>query len=274
MKISSLRTLAHFWRPLCLVALASLSGTLFPQISTAQTVAPTIPRPATSGEQARPPLPIFANGEHELKPGETQSFRIQLKTGQFLHALIEQKDIDVVVAFYDPNGKLVDETDSPNDRWDTEAVLLVADSSGDYRIDVRSTNSRASAGRYEIKILALREATAIDRDHAAAERAYDEGRKLKAQPTATAKRAAIDRFLTAAPLFKDADDSYRQALTLFLIGSTYAQLNQFREALPYFDQTAVLARALGDHRLEAGTETFLGGMRDILGDIGSALDHY
>lgn len=274
MKISSLRSIADFWRPLCLLTLASLSGTLLPQISTAQTVAPTIPRPPTSAEQATPILPIFANGEHELKPGETQSFRIQLNTGQFLHVLIEQKDIDVVVAAYDPKGKLVEETDSPNDRWDSEAILLVADVSGEYRIDVRSTNSRASAGGYEIKILALREATAIDREHAAAEGAFDEGRKLRAHSTATAKRAALERFLIAAPLFKKADDSYRQGLTLFSIGITYAQLNQFREALPYFDQTAALARALGDQRLEAGTETFLGGMRDILGDIGSALDHY
>ena len=177
----------------------------------------------------------------------------------------------MLVSLYGPDGTQVGETDSPNDRWDSESILLVADTSGDYRIDVRSTNSRASAGRYEIKIVSLREATAIDRGHVAAERAFDEGRRLRAQSTATAKRAALEKYLTAVPLFKTAGDTYRQALTLLSIGIAYAQLNEFRPALPYFEDTAALARTIGDRRLEAGTETFLGGMRDILGDIGLAL---
>jgi CHAT domain-containing protein len=122
--------------------------------------------------------------------------------------------------------------------------------------------------------MALREATGIDRDHATAELAFAEGRKLRTQPTATAKRAAIDKYLSAAPLFKNAGDTYRQALTLLSIGIAYAQLNEFRRSLPYFDETIELARSLGDLRLEAGTETFLGGMRDILGDIEQALNHY
>ena len=267
MEITSLHRVAPSHRPqlisaiLCSVLLLSQavrSQTAIPQASTTQTTS----------------LLILSNGEHQLKAGETQSFRIHLMAGQFLHALIEQKDIDVVVASYGPNGKQVGESDSPNDRWGFESILLVADISGDYRIDVRSANSRASDGRYKIKIMALREATDIDKDHAAAEIAFAEARKLRVQSTATAKRAAIDKYLSAVPLFKNAGDTYRQALSLLLIGSAYAQLNEYRRALPYFDETVVLARSLGDLRVEAGTETFLGGMRDILGDIGPALDHY
>jgi CHAT domain-containing protein/Tfp pilus assembly protein PilF len=274
-KTSSLRRSADFCRPLCQLRAAILGGILLlSPPATAQTAATTAPPLAISAQQTTPTLPTFENGEHQLKPGETQSFRIQLMAGQFLHALIVQKDIDVAVVSYGPDGTQVGETDSPNDRWESESVLIVADTSGDHRIDVRSTNSRASAGRYEINIMALREATAIDRGHAAAARAFAEGRKLRAQPTATAKRAAIDKYLEAAPLFKSAGDRYGHALTLLSIGIGYAQLNEFRRALPYFDETVASARELGDRRLEAGTETFLGGMRDILGDMGPALDHY
>jgi CHAT domain-containing protein/tetratricopeptide (TPR) repeat protein len=271
MKIDLLRRVATLQRP---QLISAILGSLLLLSHTARSQTTTPPVPPQARTEQTTSLPPLSNGAYRLKAGETQSFRIHLTAGQFLHVLIEQKDIDVVVASYDPNGKLVDETDSPNDRWDSESILLVADTSGDYRIDVRSTNSRASAGRYEIKIMALREATAVDRGHAAAERAFDEARKLRAQSAAPAKRAAIDKYLTAAPLFKNAGDSYRQALTLLSIGIAYAQLNEFRRALPYFDETVGLARALGDRRLEAGTETFLGGMRDILGDMGAALDHY
>jgi CHAT domain-containing protein len=247
---------------------------LLVQTAAGQTTGSTVTGQSTGTQQSITSLPTLSDGTYPLKAGETQSFRIHLTAGQFLHALVEQRDIDVLVVLYGPDGKQVGEIDSPNDRWDSEPILLVADTSGDYRIDVRSTNSRASAGRYEIKIVFLREATAIDRDHVTAQRAFEEGRRLRAQSTATAKRAAIEKYLTAVPLFKTAGDTYRQALTLFSIGSAYAQLNEFRQALPYFENTAALARALGDRRLEAGTETFLGGMSDILGDIGLALDHY
>ena len=274
MKINLLRTRAHFWRPLCLVTFASLSSILFPQISMAQTTGPTIARPATIAEPATPTLRIFENGEYDLKQGESQSFRIQLIAGQFLHAVIEQREIDVALVSYDPNGKQVGECDSPNDRWDSETILIVANVSGEYRIDVSSTNSKASAGSYQIKIMALRETTAVDRDHAAAQQIFSEGRKLRAQSTATAKRAAIDKYLTAVPLFKNANDGYRQALTLLSIGIAYAQLNEFRKALVFFDETLALARTLGNRRLEGQTETFEGGMRDILGDLDSALNHY
>jgi CHAT domain-containing protein len=263
-----------FQRGLQLIA-AILAGTLlFVQTAAGQgAVAPVTSSPGRT-PQSTTSLPKLANGTYQLKAGETQSFQIKLTAGQFLYALVEQIDIDVLVASIGPDGKQVSEMDSPNDRRGSESILLVADVSGDYRIDVRSLNNRASAGQYEIKIIALREATEIDRNHAAAGRAFDEARKLRAQSVAASKRAAIDKSLTAVPLFKNAGDTYRQALSVLSIGSAYAQLNEFRRSLSYFDETVRLARSFGDLRLEAGAETFLGGMRDVLGDISQALNHY
>jgi CHAT domain-containing protein len=247
---------------------------LLVQTAVGQTTGSTVTGQSTGTQQSITSLPTLSNGTHQLKAGETQSFRIPLAVGQFLNAVVEQKDIDVVVVSFDPNGKQIGEMDSPNDRWGSESVVLVAAVAGDYRVDVRSTNSKASAGQYDVKIVALREATAIDRDHAVAQRTYDEARKLKAQSEASAKRAAIEKYLTAVPQFKNAGDQYRQALTLLSIGSAYYQLNEFRLAIPYFDETVSLARSFGDLRLAAGAETFLGGMRDFLGDIGQAISHY
>lgn len=219
-------------------------------------------------------LPALSAIERELKGGETHSFRIVLSSGQFLHAIVEQKDIDVVTATFAPDGKQLTESDSPNDRWGTEPILLVAAMSGEYRVDVRSPNSKAPTGQYRIQIIASREATAIDKGHAAAQIAFDEGRKLRAQQTAAAKRAAIEKYEQALPLFQAAGDTYRQALTSLSIGVAYYPLNEFRKALDSFSQTLSLAVSIGDRRLEAGTETWMGGMLDVLGDVVKALDHY
>ena len=219
-------------------------------------------------------LPALAPVERELKGGETQSFRIVLAANQFLHALVEQKDIDVMTAVFGPDGKQLGETNSPNDRWGTEPVLLVASVPGEYRVDVRSANNKAQPGRFEIKIIALREATTVDKGHAAAQAAFDEARKLRALQTAASRRAAIEKCEQALPLFEAAGDTYRRALTLMAIGLAYYPLNEFRKALDYFNQTLAISVALGDKRLEAGTETFVGGMLDIIGDVGKALEHY
>src|SRR5215475_9915263 len=80
----------------------------------------------------------FSAGERELKGGETHSYQINLAAGQFFSALIDQKDIDVVVTVFGPDGKKVSETDSPN-LWDPEPVLILAENAGDYRVEVSSS---------------------------------------------------------------------------------------------------------------------------------------
>src|SRR5262245_28116747 len=83
---------------------------------------------AQQQDPANPPL--LANIERELKGGETHSYRVSLKAEQFLHADVEQKGIDLIVAVFGPDGKQITESDSPNDRWGPEPVLLIAENSG------------------------------------------------------------------------------------------------------------------------------------------------
>jgi CHAT domain-containing protein len=224
--------------------------------------------------QTKKDLPQLDSAEHELKGGETESYRVSLTAGQFLHAIVEQNGIDVIAAAFAPDGKQLSYCDSPNDTWGSESVLLVAPESGEYRFDVSSPNSKAPAGRYQIKVVALREATVVDRGHAAALTAFGAGNKLRALQNAAAKRAAIEKYGEALPLFRAAGDSYREGMTWQSIGAAYYPLNEFRKALDCFNHAVELARSVGDRRFESGTETWIAGMLDILGDVGKALDHY
>jgi CHAT domain-containing protein/tetratricopeptide (TPR) repeat protein len=266
------------------VALLSASLTasllfLYGQSITVQASPPIVisrPQVATneSLQQDANDLPLLSPVERELKGGETHSYRVNLASGQFLYALVEQKGVDVEVALFAPDGHQLSVADSPNDLWGPEPVLLVAETPGDYRVEVRAPNSKAPAGRYEIKPFTVREATSADRVHVTAERLFDEGRKLRAGQTAAERRASIEKYEQALPLFGAAGDSYRQALTHLSIGFAYAQLSEYRSAVNYGNESLSLARALDEHRLEAAIETFLGAMHDALGDVKEGLEHF
>ena len=219
-------------------------------------------------------LPIFSAQERELKGGETHSYRLTLAAGQFLYALVEQKEIDVSVNLVSPDGKQIGETDSPNDRWGTEPVLLVADKSGDYRIDVHSPNSKVAPGRYEITIVRLREATADDRNLARAQRVFEEAEKLGSEAKAASKSASLEKYQQAFQLFGANGETYRQALTLRAMIVRFVELNDYRNLLKYSKEALSLAQRLNDRRLEGSLETFIGGASDFLGDVKEALAHY
>ena len=219
-------------------------------------------------------LPALSAVTRELKGGETHSYRITLTSGQFLHATVEQLNLDLVTAVFAPDGKQLTESDSPNDLWGFEPIIVVAPTSGEYRVDIKSPYNQAPAGRYSIKIVAVREASEIDKNHAAAQLLFDEARKLRSQQGAPPKQAAIEKYQQAAPLFEAAGNTYRQALTLLSIGNTYYRLNDIPKALEFFKQTLAVSAALQDPRLEAGTYNWAGGMLDILGDVNTALDYF
>ncbi|HEX5964903.1 MAG TPA: CHAT domain-containing protein [Pyrinomonadaceae bacterium] len=225
-------------------------------------------------QEASKQVPRLADGRYALKGGESHSYSINLSAGQFLHATIEQQGIDVSVSLLKPDGSQISVSDSPNDRFGTEPALLIADLPGEYRIEVRAPNARASAAHYQIKIVALREATAADKQHVTAQRAFDAAQKLRPQPAATAKREAIAKYQEAIPLFQAAGDSYRQTLSLHTIGIAYLQLNEPRNALRYFEEALASAQKIEDQRLEAQIETFLGGTLDVLGEISKSNAHF
>ena len=229
---------------------------------------------STAAQETRPEPTVLAGGRHAIKGGESHSYVIDLSAGQFLYAVVDQQGIDITVSLFKPDGSQISVSDSPNDRFGTEPVLLVAAAPGRYRVDVRAPNVRASSAHYEIAMKALREATAVDKQHVLAQRTFDEAQKLRSQSDATAKRAAIGKFREALPLFQSAGDPYRQLLALQAIGLTHFQLNEFRTTLGYVEEAIALAQKIGGVRVEAPIETLLGGTYEMLGDIPKSHQHF
>lgn len=125
--------------------------------------------PAAQNDKDTPALEPGKPIERELTGDQTHSYSIMLAANQFLHVVVEQKGIDVVIALFAPDGKKIAEVDSPNGPLGPEPISALAEAAGNYRLEVRSLEAKAKAGRYQAKVEELRAATVQDRGRIAAQ---------------------------------------------------------------------------------------------------------
>jgi CHAT domain-containing protein len=123
-------------------------------------------KPAASLPAQKPPdvrkLEAGKPIEREMKGGESHAYEITLAAGQYLYATVDQRGIDVAVQIITPDGKPLMEVDSPNGAQGDEPIMLIAEATGVYRLNVASLEQQAPAGKYEIRVKELRVATATD----------------------------------------------------------------------------------------------------------------
>ena len=94
---------------------------------------------------------------------QEHTYQIKLGVDQFLKVAVEQQGIDVMVQVVAPDGKRITEFDSESSLWGKELATLAPKAPGDYRLIVKPTQKRASAGGYQIRIEEMRAATENDR---------------------------------------------------------------------------------------------------------------
>jgi CHAT domain-containing protein len=210
----------------------------------------------------------------ELRGGQSLSYRVLLRAGQYFQVTIEQNGVDSEEVLIAPTGEIVAHADLPNAAYGPETVAAIAASTGEYQLSVRSPNPRAPLGHYTLRVEAIRDATADDRKRVEAERLVDQAMALGGKNTAAATAAAIEKNSQALAYFQSAGDRYRQGLTVNHIGLLQASTGDFRGALASYDHAAELFRASGDGHGEAVASNNAGGAYDVLGEIQSALDRY
>ncbi|HNC47184.1 MAG TPA: hypothetical protein PLU80_23630, partial [Acidobacteriota bacterium] len=98
-----------------------------------------------------------------LNPGEKHTYPLKLKTNDFLKLVVEQKGIDVVVRLLGPDGTKLAEVDSPNGTQGPEPLSSIVEQSGSYTLEVESLDKTVQAGKYELKLEAVKPATEQDR---------------------------------------------------------------------------------------------------------------
>jgi CHAT domain-containing protein/tetratricopeptide (TPR) repeat protein len=212
--------------------------------------------------------------ERELAGGQAHEYQIGLEANYYLHVIVDQRGIDVVVMVFDPAGGKLAEVDSPNGAWGPEPVYLLAATTGKYRLRVVSLDKNAAAGKYEAKIVDLRPATDADRARIAALAAVADGDRLQAQGTAESLRNAALAYEKALPLWRAAGDRDRESDTLSSAGHVYWRLGESKRSLEYYQQALPLDRASADRRREPATLHNIGQAYSRVGENQKALEFY
>src|SRR5437867_8620162 len=81
---------------------------LFLSVSVAQALA------AIQSPAATQTLQIGLTIHREISGGDLDSYMLPLDSGQYFSVRVEQLGVDVIVAIYGPDGRLIEEFDSPN----------------------------------------------------------------------------------------------------------------------------------------------------------------
>jgi CHAT domain-containing protein/uncharacterized protein HemY len=196
-----------------------------------------------------------------------------MTSGQYLQVIVNQKGIDARVALFTPDGKKISEVDSNPVIEGSETVLTIAEDTGAYLIEVRSSKKEANTGRYEVKVEELRTATEEDKYRVAGEKIFREAEQLKGG-TLEAKGKSIEKYHEALELYRRASDRKAEAQTLNNIGEVYSSLGETRKALEKFNEALPLLRALGDRREEAEILNNIGVVNWSLGEMQKAMENY
>jgi CHAT domain-containing protein/tetratricopeptide (TPR) repeat protein len=214
--------------------------------------------PLSPIEHQRGKLQLGKPIEQQLKGEEADIYTVKVKKRQFLHVVVLQEGIDVVVTLLEPNGTKIVEADSPNGAWGPEQASLVARVSGSYSVSVSSQDKSTPVGRYQAKVTDLRKSNSSDQTRIDAERKSFEAVQLLGQNSADAARKSLQALKEALTLWQTVGDRYEEALTLSTIGIADGNGKDYEKALDDWNRALSLWNALGEIAWQARSLNNLG----------------
>jgi CHAT domain-containing protein/Tfp pilus assembly protein PilF len=181
--------------------------------------------------------------EREITTSETHSYKLTVSANQFVNLAVEQKGIDILLKLIAPDGIVLAEYDSPTGRTGTEETKAVLATAGEYRLEIGVVERTKITGKYELRFVEKREATADDSKRFQAIIAYQDGMKLRGQRTVPSLKQAALRFEEAARLMGELGDKKEQGiataekgLSLQLMGDYDNAIVSYKAAIPFYDE--------------------------------------
>lgn len=202
--------------------------------------------------QLRDALPLSPNlpRERDLAGGQSHYYQLSVLAEQYLEITVEQKGIDVVLNLIAPDHKKLLEVDSPTGTSGQEILAFVTDTAGTYFVEVRSLEKEAAAGKYEIKLVALRNARASDRPLVEARKLASDALLLEVQGKYDEALPLAERVLALREKALGAEHPDVGAALNFLAGVHFDK-GAFKTAEPlYLRALAIREKALGKEHLD------------------------
>jgi len=219
------------------------------------------------------PLAAGTTIEREISGGQTQSFLVGLRQGQFLRAVATSHDIDVAVMLYGPDGQKLLNVDllkypSP------EPLSFEAENTGDYRLDIHADAAPIVRGRYALVSEIKPRTEESDRRRLSAERLLIESSDLEREGSKESLQRAINKRGEALAIWRKLGDRYWEAYSLHYSGRATFSLGKNREALEAYDQAVKIRREIGDRLGEATTMNNSGLVYVSVSESQKALESY
>lgn len=211
--------------------------------------------------------------ERSIAAGEAHSFTLTLTTGKYAHIAVDQRGVDVVVSIFAPDGNKLVQVDMPNGNYGLEPVSLLAQTSGAYRVEVRSTSPKMT-GHYEVKLEELRAATEPDRSRVAAQTLFTDAKALRNQRTRESYQQAIEKYEAALTMWHNLQDKLMQAFTLHEVGMIYGDVGLYQKAIDSHSRAAALYKEVKVPKGEADVLVNIGWVFGELGDTQNRLAMY
>lgn len=229
---------------------------------------------APQTEAAPGRLGAGASIDRALRPGEVHFYTLDLLADQYVALAVLQQGIDVAVTVQAPDGKPLIEVDGPTGKYGSERARIVAGVDGSHRVEVRSLEKSAPAGRYRLDVTAVRVADAADRQRIEAQAAYVAAVQLRIRGTGDALRQALDRYRDAGRLWGSIGETAEEGTAENDLGYAFRLLSDYPRAREHYLRALDLRRQAGDGPGEAQTLTNLGALSYLLGENQRALDYY
>ena len=213
--------------------------------------------------------------KRNISCGEYQYYRIMLVTDQYLRLVVDQRGVDVSVKLYQPDGQVVAESNRLIGAYGPETIAWVAESSGSYKLEVRSATTDQAGAHYELKILEERTATFQDRNRIPAQDVFMQAEQLREQRRPGSLDEAIAKYEEALQMWRDIRNLSGEAETLNVLGLIYHLLKRDPvKARQHYEKALEISRAAGDRRGEAESLNNLARLYESLGERQNALDYY
>ncbi len=195
--------------------------------------------------------------QDDLAGGQSHSYPVRLEASQFLHVVVRQLGVDVLLRWFGPDGQKLAEVDTIPGTQGQEPLFWVAHAAGDYRLDVNAKNRTANSGRYEVRVEELRTAVAEDDHRVAAQQSFREAQNWVGKD---AYQQGIKAYEQAVTSYRSAHDRKGEAASLNNLGIAYAFLSQYDKAIGLYELALAISREIKDRRSEANN----------LGNLGNA----
>ncbi len=207
---------------------------------------------------------------YKIQELSSQEIRLEMGTGDWGQVLIKESGADVIVTLLSPSQEEIAVTNSMAGYFGEEHLFIYASQPGTYTIKIWTPRRTLEPREISIELLEHRKAIDQDLIRLRAQALCTDALNLNYKGTPENKQAALSLLWEAAPLWRLTKEAFREIDTQLQIGLIHLDLGDAQKAIPAFEQARELSREHTVQVTEAQALRLLGESYQQVGDLRQA----